>query len=383
MIPFFVVDRPISLEIVKSYWSTKPQIKYGVMTHALTTERFRMLFARYPCGDPGICRACGREVGESDALCDKGQKLRRNIIKMGDSGIFAGGERLPYEELFGRYENMNVDYGVMVDYFLDTLRTLESAREAVHVFRARKYHFQLVLVAQGRNTDEYGKSYGELKRLGDYPIAIGGMLRRKINSARYIHLSQEALLDDVLWTIRKTFNPDWLFVLGVYHHKRHELLSKHDVTGTDYKGWIFNYEHRRDLLSRIQAPIREHGIARSGSRLYQLLTRRETLEKQLQRKTLALRGNLQGEVRHLAKQRRKRTLKLIERVDKEILTLTVREYRNNGLSPGDQYHVERAIEILSTSDQVVRFAGVHRYFEAEILPRIVQKTEVSNRSDHG
>jgi hypothetical protein len=382
MIPFFVVDRPISLEIVKSYWSTKPQIKYGVMTHALTTERFRTLFSRYPCSDPGICRACGRQVEEGKVPCKKGQELRYNIIKMGDSGIFAGGERLPYEELFRRYENMNVDYGVMVDYFLDPLKTLESAREAVHVFCSRKYHFKLVLVAQGRNADEYVDSYRELKRLGDYPIAIGGMLRRKINSARYIHLSQEALLDDVLGTIRTTFDPDWLFVLGVYHHKRHGILSKHKVTGADYKGWIFNYEHRRDLLSTVQAPIRERGIARSGSRLYQLLTRREALEKQLQRKTLALRGNLQGEVRHLAKQRRKRTLELIEHIDKEILTLTVREYCNDGLSPGDRYHVERAIEVLSTSDQVVRFAGVHRYFEAEILPRIVQRTEGSNRSDH-
>jgi hypothetical protein len=353
------------------------------MTHALTTERFRTLFARYPCGDPGICRACGRQVGESKALCNKGQELRHNIIKMGDSGIFAGGERLPYEELFGRYESMNVDYGVMVDYFLDPLKTLESACEAVRVFCSRKYHFQLVLVAQGRNADEYVDSYQELKRLGDYPIAIGGMLRRKMNSARYIHLSQEALLDDVLGTIRATFDPDWLFVLGVYHHKRHGILLKHKVTGADYKGWIFNYEHRRDLLSRVQAPIRERGIARSGSRLYQLLTRREALGKQLQRKTLALRGNLQGEARHLAKQRHKRTLKLIECVDKEILTLTVREYRNNGLSPGDRYHVERAIEILSMSDQVVRFTGVHRYFEAEILPRILQSTGNSQRTDHG
>ena len=186
-------------------------------------------------------------------LCSKGQVLRRNIIKMGDSGIFAGGERLPYEELFERYENMNVDYGVMVDYFLDPLRTHESAREAVRVFSARKYHFQLVLVAQGGNTDEYVDSYRELKRLGDYPIAVGGMLRRKMNSARYIHLSQEGLLNDVLSTIRATFDPDWLFVLGVYHHKRHGILSKHKVTGADYKGWIFNYEHRRDLLSRVTA----------------------------------------------------------------------------------------------------------------------------------
>jgi hypothetical protein len=74
MIPFFVVDRPISLEIVKSYWSTKPEIRYGIMTHALTTERFRNLFARYPCGDHGICRACGQQVGESILLCSKGQE---------------------------------------------------------------------------------------------------------------------------------------------------------------------------------------------------------------------------------------------------------------------------------------------------------------------
>jgi hypothetical protein len=111
-------------------------------------------------------------------------------------------------------------------------------------------------------------------------------------------------------------------------------------------------------------------------------TRWETMEKQLQKKTFALRGNPQGEARHLAKQRRKMTLKFMERVDEEIHTLTVREYRNDGLSPGDRYHVERAIEILSTSDQVVRFAGVHKYFDAEILPRILHSTGDSNGSDH-
>ena len=123
----------------------------------------------------------------------------------------------------------------------------------------------------------------------------------------------------------------------------------------------------------MEAQLRGTALAPPGSRLHRLLGRREALYKQLNKRTLALGGNLQDQARNLAYKRRKSTIKLIERLDNQILTLTTTKYRVNGLSPMDRDHIERAIELLSSSDQEVRFAGVHRYFESEILPHIAQQ----------
>lgn len=370
MIPFFVVDRPISLDIVKSYWSQKPELRYGIMTHALTTERFRSLFAAYPCGDSGVCRACHEEIIEPGSMCERGLRLCKNVVKMCDSGIFAGNQRLSYQELFSRYEAMNLDYGVMIDYLSDARRTVQSAQKAILAFEGRRYSFQLVLVAQGQTVDEYVDCYQQLKELGEYPIAVGGMLKRKINSARYLHVSQEQLLDALLGKIRETFDPKWLFVLGVYHPKRHDLLSKYGVIGADYKGWIFNYEHRRDLLSEALPSVSASGLALPGSRLNQLLRRRVALEKQLHRRTVALRGNLEKRLRSEARERRDRTLTLVDLVDWQILALTAAQYSMDGLSAEQRQQLHNAVKLFGTNEQEVRFAGVHSYFEREIVPKL-------------
>jgi hypothetical protein len=371
MIPFFVVDRPISLEIIKSYWSRRPDIKYGLMTHALTSENFRSLFSRYPCSASGFCQACLAESNESEGKCEKGSNLRKNIVKMCDSGIFAVDRSLSYEELFKRYDEMDIDYGVMIDYFTDSSKTLDSAKEAVAAYSRRKYNFKLVLVAQGKTIKEYLGCYQTLVELGEYPIAIGGLLRRKLKSSRYIHLGEEQLLGSLLSEIREKFDPDWLFVLGVYHPKRHDLMSKYNVYGADYKGWIFNYKHKRDQLAELLASFRDTRKADLNSRLDQLLARRYALERQLKRKTTELRGDIEQSDKQRAKKRRDTVLDLIDFTDEEILKLTGTRFRNDGLSKDELELLKDMGSLGAMSEQQVRFKSVHNYFEEKVLPKII------------
>ena len=368
MIPFFVVDRPISLDLVRGYWSTEPDKEYGLMANALTTDRFRGLFARYPCGDNDVGHVCTAATLNAD-MCPRGVLLRKSVVKMGDSGIFDSQHRLGYEQLFARYEEMGVDYGVMIDYLRDSGRTLKSARQAIGAFGTRRRSYRLVLVAQGRDVKEYTECYRQLREMGDFPIAIGGMLRRRVNSARYVHVAEGGLLDDVLRTIRREFDPTWLFVLGVYHPARHRALSEMGVTGADYKGWIFNYEHRRDVLADVLRPIENTSIARKNGRFRRLLERREALFCQLRESSHALRGKAPTELR-AAKQKRQETIDMVQRADTRILKQLTRLIDDDGLVPADRGAVDEALTVLRATDQEIRFQGVHDYFRTKVLPNL-------------
>ena len=372
MTPFFVVDRPISLEILNGYWSTRPGFRYGLMASVSTTSRFRKLFAKYPCNESRFCEGHTESPGNAGSFQPR-PCSRQDVIKIGDSGIFGDAERLSYEELFKRYEEMDVDYGVMVDYLLDAELTLESAAQAVEVYKHVGRSFRLVLVAQGNDLGEYLDCYRRLRELGDFPIAIGGMLRRKVNSARYFHVYQPQFLNEVLRSIRQKFDPQWLFVLGVYHPDRHENLASWGVTGADYKGWIFNYKHRRDVLSNVLSPLRRTPAVESHPRLRQVLYRRELLLAQLKNRDAALRGNLESGQSNLAKGRKKGTLRLIGNLDNEILKLMTNLYHRDGLGPAEYPPWEDALTVLRSSDQQVRFSGVHDYLNTRVFPKLTAK----------
>ncbi len=379
MIPFFVVDRPISLEILKGFWSTQPGVRYGLMASACTTPRFRQLFSEYPgCTTDCPCRSSNEiDTASFAAACPN----RQSVIKMGDSGIFEGGGRLSYEQLFDRYQAMNVDYGIMVDYFLDAPKTVRSATEAVKVYEQQRRAFSLVLVAQGNSVDEYVNCYKRLREFGEFPIAVGGMLRTRANSARFLHVPQSEFLEQVLQAIRQQFDPSWLFVLGVYHPNRHAKLESLGVTGADYKGWIFNYTHRRDLISRALAPVSTTPAAASSPRLLQLLDRRDSLLSQLKRRNAALRGNLEKDQSKLAKRRKNGTLGLIGRLDDQLHLLIENQSRQNGLSPAEAPLWKNALAVLRTTDQEIRFSGVHNYLESRVLPHLTREANEENTKE--
>ena len=233
MIPFFVVDRPVSLEILKGFFAESLGKKFGILTHAFTSKNFRKKFRNFPFETPL------KYVGLVDSK-ELNEKISQNILKFVDSGIFLQ-KRISYEELFEAYQFLNADYGVIVDFLNDKEKTLHSAEEAIRFYRKGKWSFKLVGVAQGRTIDEYLECYENLVRLGYKYIALGGLLKRNGNS-NYIRLSCEKFLKDLLISVKKEFSPDWIFTFGIYNPKRHALLESLGVWGADYKGWIFEYE---------------------------------------------------------------------------------------------------------------------------------------------
>lgn len=219
MIPFFVVDRPISLEIIKGLSVPKGK-KIGLMAHANTSHNFRQAFRDYP---------------------------RQNTIKMCDSAIFNTSRNNTYAELYSRYENMDADYGVMIDVLCDSKATLKSAERALNIYTQGTYKFELVGVTQGRTVEEYLTCYERLRQMGFTHIAVGGLLQKRERSVRYMNVRSEELMLQILKRIRAEYNPEWLFVLGCLHPSRIQIFKELDVWG-DYKGWIFEYKKRDEYV---------------------------------------------------------------------------------------------------------------------------------------
>lgn len=228
-IPFFVVDRPMSLELLRYCEIDKQEGVFGLMGHANTSERFQELFGEF-----------------------KGN----NIIKMADSGVFSKeGCKLNYKELFSIYERMKTEYGIMIDFLKDKKRTIKSARKAMKIYKKKRYSFKLVGVAQGNTTKEYLECYDTLKSIGFNHIAIGGLLKKNVNSARYVRVKDENFLKEVLEEIRSKHKNDWLFLLGCYHPKRYNLFKEFEVFGGDYKGWILNYKTPETWINKLNKDL--------------------------------------------------------------------------------------------------------------------------------
>ena len=221
MIPFFVVDRPISLEIIKGLRIPRGH-KIGLMAHANTSANFRRAFRAFP---------------------------RKQTVKMCDSAIFHPNRfKNGYDGLFERYQEMGADYGVMIDVLGNAKATIKSAELALKAYNEDKHKFELVGVAQGKTVEEYLECYRKLREQGFNHIAVGGLLKKRERSARYMNVRDETLMEDVLKGIREEFDPEWLFVLGCLHPSRLNLFKELEVWG-DYKGWIFEYEKRDESLA--------------------------------------------------------------------------------------------------------------------------------------
>ncbi len=252
-IPFFVVDRPMSLRILEYCEINNQNGVFGLMGHANTTKRFQELFKNF-CSD--------------------------NIVKMADSGVFSkNGCRLDYENLFSIYKRMSAEYGIMIDFLKDKERTIESAESAIEIYEKGEYPFKLVGVAQGNTTEDYLECYDNLKSLGFDHIAVGGLLKKNINSARYVRVKDENFLRDVLAEIRSNYRRDWLFMLGCYSPRRHALFEEFGVFGGDYKGWIFNYKTPEIWIEDLNRDLAQFEKEIKNMELEKLLRRREELKK--------------------------------------------------------------------------------------------------------
>jgi len=240
MIPFFVLDRPVSLEILKGFFAENLDYKFGILTHVFTSQNFKKKFRNFPFDTP-------LKYSELQDTMELNNQISKNIIRFVDSGIFQSKRYISYEDLFRAYDYLKADYGVIIDFLKDREKTIESAREAIKIYKNGNYSFKLVGVAQGKDLEDYLRCYEELKNLGYEYIAIGGLLKRNGNS-NYIKLSCETFLIKLLENIKEKFNPNWIFTFGIYNPERHKLLEDYNVWGADYKGWIFEYDENYSFI---------------------------------------------------------------------------------------------------------------------------------------
>jgi hypothetical protein len=378
MIPFFVVDRPMSLNILKTSFVTHPKLKFGLLTHALVSANFLEQFARFPCMNNGECWLKSHPTCESPnlrekQLCKLGKRMNKSIVRVCDYGIFEKGSRtISYHKLFEMYEIAKADYGVMQDILGDAKGTVVSARKAMREYKKKKRRFKLVLVAQGKTVDEYLWCFDQLRRLGGNHIAVGGLLRKRPRSARYLYVSSNGTLEHVLKEIRKEFNPKWLFVLGVYHPDRHRTLVRNDIYGSDYKGWIFQYEHRRELLQRLheQLALLEKAHVPNKS-LARARARRDRLARIEQReRSNYVRTKNDSKHNSILKAAIRRRLKKVQlqlaSIDKSLLQIRLRLAERNGLPKRYPKEVQRFAAAIKRDEQTTRVSGVHRYLEHNV-----------------
>src|SRR6266571_3498655 len=253
MIPFLVADRPASLRILSGLDLPRRRRIMGLMTHANTTERFAELFRDFPCGEPDYCRLLHETKRHVKGRCRSGREYSALFAKMGDSGVFTrdGCQISDYEDLYRKYRRLGVHFGIIIDYLKDPERTLESAAQAMEVYLGHADRsFKLVGVAQGNSLAEYLDCYSRLRKIGFERIALGGLLQKKENSKRFVHVRDEQMLYNVLRVLRRKYPSDWMFALGAYHPKRHNRLDALNVWGGDYKGWIFHYPQTKSSHSR-------------------------------------------------------------------------------------------------------------------------------------
>ena len=214
MYPIFVADRPASLDILCRLTDYKG--KFGILSHAFTTDNFKKKFKDFPITN----------------------------LKIGDSGIYQG-KSISYEELFNEYQKMGVSHGVIKDYYRQPEKTLKSAREAISIYtkgkEVGKYSFQLLGVSQGDTVAQYVQNYEAQKELGFKMVAIGGLLYKIENHKRMVRLRSQIFLENVLSALRTLYPNDDLFPLGVFNRKRIVALNSFNIWGADYKGWIFQY----------------------------------------------------------------------------------------------------------------------------------------------
>ena len=230
--PLFVVDRPVSLEILKGLKDKNGQ--FGILSHAFTTDNFKLKFKEFEFAK----------------------------YKIGDSGIYQGRD-ISYPELFNEYIKMGVTHGIIKDYFRNPAKTLESSKEAweYHNKANLQEKFVLLGVAQGNTIKEYLQSYENQRKIGYKMIAVGGLLSKIENHSRMVRVLREGLMINVLKNLRAKYPYDTIFPLGIFSRSRIGLFKELNVWATDYKGWIFRYNieqsHRKkDRFEQVQNYIR-------------------------------------------------------------------------------------------------------------------------------
>lgn len=362
IIPFFVADRPASFLILKGVLLKYPHIKVGIMTHAFTSKNVWQIFKKFPKELPLLY--------EDDALSSNEDILSESLIRMTDSGIFSkNGCTIEYEELFERYNVIGTDFGVMIDVLRDAKATLKSAEKALRIYekKKKKYRFDLVAVAQGRTLEEYLECYQKLSANFEF-IAIGGLLKKRINSARYVRVRDEQFMYKVLEAIKREFNPKWLYVLGCYHPSRHKKFEEIGVWGSDYKGWIFNYKLKRQLLNDISFSLLY--IEQKKGLRPKHLNHFARIENELQTKEKEWREAKDPSLKKMLWVKINQLKEKLEVANEKLLK--EREFLINRNHLPLEYKHKLAIfkETLEKEEQILRFQQVRKYIEEKVYGQL-------------
>jgi hypothetical protein len=365
IIPFFVADRPASLLILKGILLKHPKIRVGIMTHAFTSRNLWRIFNSFPHNLPLLY--------EDPNLLKNEDLLAHSLIKISDSGVFSkNGCGIDYEELFERYNQMGTDFGVMIDVLRDAKETIKSAEKALRTYERnrKKYKFKLVAVAQGNNLDEYLECYEKLSYNFEF-IAVGGLLKKRENSARYVRVRDENLLYDVLHSIKEEFKPSWLFALGCYHPSRHKRLEEIGVWGSDYKGWIFNYKLKRQLISDLNHDLLQFELINGfGKALNKMQKQIEEVEKNLSQqekkwreaKDNLLKKSLWGKIEQLKKE--------LNMLNKKLLIRRKYLAERNHLPLEYKDKLKSFESLIYESEQKLRFQQVRNYIEVNVYGQL-------------
>jgi hypothetical protein len=233
---------------------------------------------------------------KNDVLrCPIRQLILDNTTTMCDSGIFTReGATLSYDKLFETYVRMGVKYGIIIDVFLDPKATLASAEQALKAYEPFRERFHLVGVAQGVEVEDYFQCYARLRDLGFEYIAVGGLLRRRYGTVRYVNVRSDDFMFRVLKGLRQRYPDDWLFALGSFHPNRLSALKDLSVWA-DYKGWIFQYKKRNETLNSCIKAFSSNHLEHLGDQ------RVANLVVSLQQ-TIALRDNAVAEHQKLSRE---------------------------------------------------------------------------------
>jgi hypothetical protein len=342
-----------------------PDIKVGVMTHALTSKNFSLLFNNYPYNI---------ELRYEDArFLDNEDLLAKNLMKIADSGVFTrNGCTINYNELFERYNQLGVEFGVIIDAIKDPNETIRSAMKGLRIYRKNKdkYQFKLIAVSQGKTLDEYLKCYEKLEQQFEY-VAVGGLLKKRENSARYVRVQNEQFMYDVLTAIKKDYSPDWLFPLGCYHPSRHKKFEEIGVWGSDYKGWIFNYISKIDSLKNLNGNLTPFDSSNGFTKGFKkLLKHTEELERNL--------VNLRKEWREEREPATKRKLRIKNNQKKTELEKTYAALskerqiitKSNHLPADYKEDLNNFERIVAVAEQEWRFRQVRAYIEENVYAQL-------------
>jgi len=250
--PFLVADRPASLRIIRGANPEQFEHGLGIMTHANVTETVADFVREFPSSagfydhDDDFERDDeSRYVTEDGGYTALGREIQENTVRVADSGIFTkeGSDFDSYEKLYEKYEEMSVEYGIILDAINDCDGTVEEAVTAMDTYKSGEYSFNLIGVAQGVSYEEYQRCYQELRDLGYDHIAIGGLLSKDgERTGAFAHVNNEEFTQAVLSQLREQYPEDWIFALGCHHPDRHHIFSELDLFGADYKGWIYKYK---------------------------------------------------------------------------------------------------------------------------------------------